>query len=141
MALVIAELMMADVSGESAKFTAEELGKWVAILLFVTGGGLGIRKLLQKPVPVRDPLTVQDISPPATKDELAEVKEDIDARLVKIELAMDEQRRVARESQSNVHRRIDTVATTLAEVKGELTQINSNVRTLLERSLNKPTGR
>lgn len=133
-------LLLASAGADGAKFTAEQLGTWIAILFFVVGGGLGIKRLSQKPIPPKDPQTTQEVSPNATRDELNIVKTDLTERLDKIEEELESQRNVAREAQGKVHARIDKVAESLSEVKGELHQMNLNLRLLLERSI-KPSGR
>lgn len=132
-------LQLAEAGSEGAKFTAEQLGTWIAILFFVVGGGLGIKRLSQKPIPPKDPQTTQEVSPAATKAELNSLKADLSERLDKIEEDLEGQRDVARDAQGKVHGRIDKVAESLSEVKGELHQMNLNLRLLLERSI-KRTG-
>lgn len=130
--------MMADAADTAARqFSAEELGKWIAILMFLAGGGLGIKKLLQKR---ESPQTTQEVSPPATKDEVNELKKDLTARLDQLDQELEKMRTVARDSQGKVHARIDKVAENLAEMKGKLDQANTSLNLLLERSL-KPGSR
>lgn len=133
-------LLLAEAGAEGPTFTAEQLGVWVAILFFVVGGGLGIKRLSQKPIEPKDPQTTQEVSPAATKAELNSLKADLSERLDKIEEDLEGQRDVARDAQGKVHGRIDKVAESLSEVKGELHQMNLNLRLLLERSI-KPSGR
>ena len=86
------------------------------------------------------PIRIHDESPSATQDELRELKEDIDKRLQKIEQALLDERTVARQANGNIHARIDKQSETMAEMKGELHQVGSNVRALLDIAMKRNAG-
>lgn len=78
-----------------------------------------------------NPLPVDVLSKLVTEDQLVEVKDSLTERLVRLEAGVCEDRRLAREAQGRVHARIDRVAESLGEVKGELKKITANLDLLL----------
>lgn len=77
----------------------------------------------------------------ATKEELDALEERIGAELKKIEAALLKERDVARTANGNLHARIDKSTEALAEVKGELHQINENLSRLLDVAIKGKTSR
>jgi hypothetical protein len=95
---------------------------------------------IKSPVPT---VTVRNEPRWATHDELAAVandmadlREDVDKKLDKLLAGQAEERRVAREALGKVHSRSDANAVALAELKGEMGQINANVQRLLTLATN-----
>tara|TARA_R110001599_G_scaffold351854_1_gene584912 strand:+ start:41 stop:481 length:441 start_codon:yes stop_codon:yes gene_type:complete len=81
------------------------------------------------------PLSVKKAETVATKDDIAEVKEEID----KIWDEVKDQRTVNRTALGKIHKRIDDLAkqsdTMSGEMKGELKGINTNLEILLNRAI------
>ena len=68
----------------------------------------------------------------ATKDELEAQEVRIVAELKKLEGALNSERSVARVANGNIHARIDKTVEGMAEMKGELHQINANLSRLID---------
>ncbi len=81
------------------------------------------------------PLSVKKAETVATKDDIAEIKDEID----KIWDEVKDQRTVSRVALGKIHRRIDDLAkqsdTMSGEMKGELKGINTNLELLLNRAI------
>lgn len=78
------------------------------------------------------PLAVEITSTLATKKELEDLEGRIVAELKKLEGALNGERSVARIANGNLHARIDKTVESLAEVRGELSQINANLNRLVD---------
>lgn len=78
------------------------------------------------------PLAVEISSTLATKKELEDLEGRIVAELKKLESALSNERSVARTANGNLHARIDKTTESLAEVRGELSQINANLNRLVD---------
>lgn len=76
----------------------------------------------------------------ATKEELDALEERISEELQKIEAALLKERDVARTANGTIHARIDKSTEAIAEVKGELNQINANLSRLLDLAMKRPRG-
>lgn len=94
---------------------------------------------IKSPVPE---VTVRQATNYASQEELAglrheveELRADVDKKLDKLLEGQSDERRVAREALGKVHLRADKTAEALAEMKGELTQMNKNLERLLEHSM------
>jgi hypothetical protein len=84
------------------------------------------------------PLSVEIIDKLATKEQLDALEHDIKERLSVLERFGETQRRTARESETDIHKRIDFVAEKLSAVTGELKHINENLALVLSHILQKP---
>lgn len=100
---------------------------------------------IKSPVPT---VTVQQVQRWATHDELAavavevaELKSDMDRKLDRLLDGQQERGKVAREALNNVHRRMDASTEAVAELKGEMKQISSNVERLLALATTPRTNR
>lgn len=78
------------------------------------------------------PLSVALTQTLATKQELAELETRIVGELKKFETALLTERSVARAANGNLHARIDKTVESMAEMKGELHQINANLNRLVD---------
>ena len=88
------------------------------------------------------PIAFTQGSPPATQNELAVLKRDIDARLNKIETSLCDERAGSKLELGKIHARLDTATVATAELKGNLQQISDNVSRLLELAMHhKPSAR
>ncbi len=77
---------------------------------------------------------------PSTLGELTELTVELEERLGKSEEALNTARYIARTANGRIHERIDRVSENLAEMRGEIRQMNNNLERLLERGM-KGTGR
>lgn len=87
------------------------------------------------------PLSVALTQTLATKQELAELETRIVGELKKFETALLTERSVARTANGNLHARIDKTVESMAEMKGELHQINANLNRLVDLAMQPHTTR
>jgi hypothetical protein len=133
----------------TATATADPLisGNWIiaAIGALASAAALVMGKMqgrkeaeTKRTVKVEDqPLKVTaDMPEPfATLRALESLKSDVHGRLKKIEVALNEERGIARTANSNIHQRIDKLTENTAELNGQIDQVDKNVRLILERLL------
>lgn len=130
--------MMIEILGQatSTHFTSEQVGFVIGAILTALAGGGFIGKKVQESKEVKitpNPLPVSLVNKLATKEEVEEVEQRLGSHIDEIKVAMSEERSIARTAQGKTHARIDKVAENLAEMRGELRQINSNLERLLNR--------
>lgn len=126
----------------STGFTPEQVAALVIAIIAALGGGGFLGKKISDAKRIRvepSPLPVEIVKNLATKDELDEVEKRIAGEFKKIESALAKEREVARTAQGNLHARADKTAEALAEVRGELNQINENLGRLLDLAMKRPT--
>ena len=81
------------------------------------------------------PLTISLVETLATKEEMKELEGRLVTELKKLENAMTSERSVARVANGNLHARIDKSAESLAEMKGQLSQISANTDRLIDMAM------
>jgi len=82
------------------------------------------------------PLAVSLVDTLATKDELRELEARLVSEIKKLEAAIANERSVARIANGNLHARIDKSTEGIAEMKGQLTQMNANLNRVLDLMIN-----
>lgn len=116
----------------------EFLGMLVAGLLSLLSLAGVVRLWLKPRTEVSpNPLPVELVEQLASKGDLARVETDLARRILAIENGLTEERSTARTDISAVHRRIDVMAENLAEMRGELRTITSNLGRLLDLTMAK----
>lgn len=86
------------------------------------------------------PLSVAVVDTLATKEEMRELEARLVSEIKKLESAIANERSVARIANGNLHARIDKSAEGIAEMKGQLTQMNANLNRLLDLVMNFPNS-
>ena len=121
------------------------MGIAIGILAAIAGLALILVKLYKSLIPQKNepsgininnnPLSVEMVKQLATKEKVQELDREIHQRFDSIEKKLDNERAAARTSLGNVHKRIDKHAENASEIKGELKQINENLRLLLKQQI------
>ena len=128
-----------------ANYSASQMGSAIAILGGIAALALILVKLYKSLIPQKNepsgininnnPLSVEMVKQLATKEEVQELDREIHQRFDSIEKKLDHERMAARASLGNVHKRIDKHAENTSEIKGELKQINENLKLLLQQQI------
>ena len=128
-----------------ANYSASQMGIAIGILAAIAGLALILVNLYKSLVPKKkepsgininnNPLSVEMVKQLATKEEVQELDREIHQRFDSIEKKLDHERMAARASLGNVHKRIDKHAENTSEIKGELKQINENLKLLLQQQI------
>lgn len=80
---------------------------------------------------VPQPLMTRAEADVATRKELEDAEQRLEAELVEIKGRLDDERNVARESLGKVHRRIDALVSSTSEMRGALKGVSDNVNLLV----------
>jgi hypothetical protein len=138
-------------AGPDSGFTVDKVLPWITtfvvgvigVVLRHHGKAQGFREGQKTKTTIEDqPIGVSTSDDdPSTKGELKELKEELEDRLGKIEEALNKERDIARTANGRIHERIDRVSENLAEMRGEIRQMNNNLERLLERGMKGGTGR
>lgn len=143
-------MMMMTYLAEVAAADTMISGKWLLAVIPLVLSGLGVllgknhwekkgAKEARSVTVENQPLQVTSTVPLATKAELEALEARLTVELSKIEGSLTSERAVARIANGNLHARIDKSTEQLAEVKGELKGIASNISRLLDISMNRKT--
>ena len=100
--------------------------EWLRILVFVLGLALLVKNLFGKKPTTPQPLIIESLKKKANHEDVEKLREEVINRF-------DQERGIARTSQSNVHKRIDELSTNISEMKGEVKGIGSNVDRLVDK--------
>jgi len=120
-------------------------GEWIITVIVAVIGALGGIYLKrtgvaqgraeQSTVIANEPLSIAITQTLATKDELEALEQRIMEELKKLEGSLSNERAVARNADGNLHARINKAVEGMAEMKGELHQINANLSRLIDMAI------
>lgn len=129
---------MMELLAQSEGFPPEAVGVIVGGVLSALGvGGYAGKKWTEKRIRIEpNPLAVKKADSLVTTDDLDEVQSELKRRIAHVELTLSDERKIAREANGKLHGRIDKVAENVAGMRGEMGQLNQNLRALLDLRLN-----
>lgn len=149
------ELLGAADANISGSWALELIGKiFAGLALLVTAAWAGYKKAQTSPeriTTIKSPVPEVTVRPAlewasrielaALKSDVDELRTDVDAKLDKILEGQERERGVAREALGKVHARADKTSEALAEVKGELKQISTQMERLLDLATKRSNAR
>lgn len=97
-----------------------------------------VRRMKTSTVIENQPLPVNLVDTVATKEELKSLERRILKEITKQESAFEKERDVTREELGKIHSRLDRTSECIAEVKGQLSQIEKNLNRVLNILTNAP---